>query len=184
MDENNIQIFEDKKIRTAWNESEEEWYFSIVDVVQVLTDQPNKRGASNYWAKLKERLKAEGADQLLTNCQQLKMVAQDGKRRLTDIANTEQLLRIIQSIPSPKAEPFKMWLAEIGRERIEETIDSELTIERALETYLKTDITREGAMTAFKQLRQQAKENGVSEMTLDEINEEIQNVRNKKQCAL
>lgn len=143
MDENNIQIFEDKKIRTAWNESEEEWYFSIVDVVQVLTDQPNKRGASNYWAKLKERLKAEGADQLLTNCQQLKMVAQDGKRRLTDVANTEQLLRIIQSIPSPKAEPFKMWLAEIGRERIEETIDPELTIERALETYLKKGYSRE-----------------------------------------
>lgn len=143
MDENNIQIFEDKKIRTAWNESEEEWYFSIIDVVQVLTDQPNKRGASNYWAKLKERLKAEGADQLLTNCQQLKMVAQDGKRRLTDVANTEQLLRIIQSIPSPKAEPFKMWLAEIGRERIEETIDPELTIERALETYLKKGYSRE-----------------------------------------
>ena len=123
MEDNNIQIFEDKKIRTAWNESEEEWYFSVVDVVGVLTDQPNQRGASNYWAKLKQRLRDEGADQLLTNCQQLKMVAQDGKRRLTDVANTEQILRIIQSIPSPKAEPFKMWLAQVGRERIDETID-------------------------------------------------------------
>ena len=143
MDEKNIHIFEDKKIRTAWNEEEEEWYFSVVDVVGVLTDQPTQRGASNYWAKLKERLKSEGADQLLTNCQQLKMTAHDGKKRLTDVANTEQLLRIIQSIPSPKAEPFKMWLAEVGRERIEETIDPELTIERALETYLKKGYTRE-----------------------------------------
>ena len=89
MDENNIQIFEDKKIRTAWNETEEEWYFSVVDVVGVLTDQPNYRGASNYWAKLKERLKSEGADQLLTNCQQLKMIAQDGKRRMTDVATAQ-----------------------------------------------------------------------------------------------
>ena len=109
----------------------------------VLTDQPNQRGASNYWAKLKQRLKAEGAAQLLTNCQQLKMTALDGKNRLTDVANTEQLLRIIQSIPSPKAEPFKLWLAQVGRERIEETIDPELTIERALETYLKKGYTRE-----------------------------------------
>lgn len=143
MDENSVQIFEDKKIRTAWNGTEEEWYFSIVDVVGVLTDQPTQRGASNYWAKLKQRLKEEGADQLLTNCQQLKMVAQDGKKRLTDVANTEHILRIIQSIPSPKAEPFKMWLAEVGRERIDETIDPELTIERALETYLKKGYTRE-----------------------------------------
>ena len=143
MEDNNIQIFEDKKIRTAWNESEEEWYFSVVDVVGVLTDQPNQRGASNYWAKLKQRLRDEGADQLLTNCQQLKMFAQDGKRRLTDVANTEQILRIIQSIPSPKAEPFKMWLAQVGRERIDETIDPELTIERALETYLRKGYSRE-----------------------------------------
>ena len=116
-----IQIFEDKRIRTAWDEEKEEWYFSIVDVVAVLTDQPNQRGASNYWAKLKQRLKEEGANQLLTNCQQLKMTALDGKKRMTDVADTEQLLRIIQSIPSPKAEPFKLWLAQIGRERIEET---------------------------------------------------------------
>ena len=138
-----IQIFEDKRIRTAWDEEKEEWYFSIVDVVAVLTDQPNQRGASNYWAKLKQRLKEEGANQLLTNCQQLKMTALDGKKRMTDVADTEQLLRIIQSIPSPKAEPFKLWLAQVGRERIEETIDPELTIERALETYLKKGYTRE-----------------------------------------
>ena len=139
-----IQLFENKRIRTAWDEEKEEWYFSIVDVVAVLTDQPDQRGASNYWAKLKQRLKEEGADQLLTNCQQLKMKSPtDGKKRLTDVADTEQLLRIIQSIPSPKAEPFKLWLAQVGRERIEETIDPELTIERALETYLKKGYTRE-----------------------------------------
>lgn len=137
-----IQLFEDKRIRTAWDEGKEEWYFSVVDVVAVLTDQPDQRGASNYWAKLKQRLKAEGSE-LLTKCQQLKMTASDGKRRLTDVADTEQLLRIIQSIPSPKAEPFKLWLAQVGRERIEETIDPELTIERALETYLKKGYTRE-----------------------------------------
>lgn len=139
-----IQLFEDKRIRTAWDEEKEEWYFSIVDVVAVLTDQPDQRGASNYWAKLKQRLKEEGADQLLTNCQQLKMKSpKDGKRYNTDVADTEQLLRIIQSIPSPKAEPFRQWLAQVGRERIEETIDPELTIERALETYLKKGYTRE-----------------------------------------
>lgn len=139
-----IQLFEDRRIRTAWDEEKEEWYFSIVDVVAVLTDQPDQRGASNYWAKLKQRLKEEGADQLLTNCQQLKMRSpKDGKRYNTDVADTEQLLRIIQSIPSPKAEPFKLWLAQVGRERIEETIDPELTIDRALETYLKKGYSRE-----------------------------------------
>ena len=139
-----IQLFEDKRIRTAWDEEKEEWYFSIVDVVAVLTDQPDQRGASNYWAKLKQRLKEEGADQLLTNCQQLKMRSpKDGKRYNTDVADTEQLLRIIQSIPSPKAEPFKLWLAQVGRERIEEAIDPELTIDRALETYLKKGYSRE-----------------------------------------
>ena len=139
-----IQLFENKRIRTAWDEEKEEWYFSIVDVVAVLTDQPDQRGASNYWAKLKQRLKEEGADQLLTNCQQLKMKSpKDGKRYNTDVADTEQLLRIVQSIPSPKAEPFRAWLAQVGRERIEETIDPELTIDRALETYLKKGYTRE-----------------------------------------
>ena len=141
--QNSIQFFENQQIRTAWDTEKEEWYFSIVDVIGVLTDQPTPRSASNYWAKLKERLKTEGAFQLLTNCQQLKMTAADGKKRLTDVADTEQLLRIIQSVPSPKAEPFKVWLAQVGRERVEETIDPELTIERALETYLKKGYSRE-----------------------------------------
>ena len=144
MGNDKIQLFEDKRIRTAWDAEKEEWFFSIVDVVAVLTDQPDQRGASNYWAKLKQRLKEEGANQLLTNCQQLKMKSpKDGKRYNTDVADTEQLLRIIQSIPSPKAEPFKLWLAQVGRERIEETIDPELTIDRALETYLKKGYSRE-----------------------------------------
>ena len=138
-----IQLFEDKRIRTAWDAEKEEWYFSIVDVVAVLTDQPDARHASTYWAVLKKRLNDEGAGQLLTNCKQLKLTATDGKKRLTDVADTEQLLRIIQSIPSPKAEPFKLWLAQVGRERIEETIDPELTIDRALETYLKKGYSRE-----------------------------------------
>ena len=137
LENDKLQKFEDQSIRTAWDEEQEEWYFSVVDVVNALTEQKTPRGASNYWAKLKQRLKAEGANELLTNCQQLKMKASDGKRRLTDVATTEQLLRIIQSIPSKKAEPFKMWLAQIGRERIEEIIDPELTIERALATYAK-----------------------------------------------
>ena len=141
--QDSIQFFENQQIRTAWDTEKEEWYFSIVDVIGVLTDQPTPRSASNYWAKLKERLKTEGAFQLLTNCQQLKMTAADGKKRLTDVADTEQLLRIIQSVPSPKAEPFKVWLAQVGRERVEETIDPELTIERALETYLKKGYPRE-----------------------------------------
>ena len=132
-----IQVFDYQPIRTAWDEEKEEWFFSIVDVVGVLTEQKTQRGASNYWAKLKERLKKEGADQLLTNCQQLKMLSADGKRYNTDVATTEQLLRIIQSVPSKKAEPFKLWLAQVGRERIEETIDPEQAIDRALETYLK-----------------------------------------------
>ncbi len=137
-----IQLFEDKRIRTAWDEEKEEWYFSIVDVVGVLTEQPDYQAARNYWKVTKKRLKDEG-NETVTSCNQLKMTASDGKKRLTDVADTEQLLRIIQSIPSPKAEPFKLWLAQVGRERIEETIDPELTIERALETYLKKGYTRE-----------------------------------------
>lgn len=138
-----MQLFEDQPIRSAWDAGREEWYFSVVDVVGALTDQKDKRGASNYWAKLKQRLKDEGADELLTNCQQLKLKSKDGKRRLTDVADTEQLLRIIQSIPSPKAEPFKLWLAQVGRERIEDTIDPEQAIDRALETYLKKGYSEE-----------------------------------------
>ena len=137
-----VQLFEDRPIRTAWVEDEEEWYFSVVDVVGTLTEQIDYEKARKYWNKLKQRLKEEGS-QLVTNCHQLKMTAQDGKKRMTDVANTEQLLRIIQSIPSKKAEPFKMWLAQVGRERIEEVIDPELTIERALETYAKKGYSRE-----------------------------------------
>lgn len=142
MDDNKMQLFEDKRIRTAWDEEAQEWYFSVVDVVAVLTDQMTQRSASTYWAVLKKRMIEEGYE-LLTNCKQLKLKAADGKRYKTDVANTEQLLRIIQSIPSPKAEPFKLWLASVGRERIDETIDPELTIDRALATYLKKGYSRE-----------------------------------------
>jgi hypothetical protein len=142
MTNDKVQLFEDQPIRTAWVEDEEEWYFSVVDVVGALTEQIDYEKARKYWNKLKQRLKEEGS-QLVTNCHQLKMTARDGKMRLTDVANTEQLLRIIQSIPSRKAEPFKMWLAQVGRERIEEVIDPELTIERALETYAKKGYSRE-----------------------------------------
>lgn len=128
-----IQKFEERSIRTAWDEEQEEWYFSVVDVIAVLTDSIDPAA---YWRKLKQRLKAEG-NETVTNCHGLKMRATDGKMRVTDVANTEQLLRLIQSIPSPKAEPFKLWLAQVGRERIEETIDPEQAIDRALETYLK-----------------------------------------------
>ena len=133
---NKLQFFEDQPIRTAWDEETEEWYFSVVDVVHALTEQPDSRHAAKYWSVLKVRLAAEGSE-LTTNCSQLKLKAADGKRRLTDVATTEQLLRIIQSIPSKKAEPFKRWLAQIGRERIEEIIDPELTIDRALATYAR-----------------------------------------------
>ena len=135
-DNHAIQLFEDQKIRVAWDAEREEWYFSIVDVVGVLTDSPDYNTGRKYWNKLKQRLKEEGSE-LVTNCHQLKMRAADGKNRLTDVADTEQLLRIIQSIPSKKAEPFKAWLAMVGRERVEEAID------RALETYLKKGYSEE-----------------------------------------
>lgn len=169
LENDKLQKFEDQSIRTAWDEEQEEWYFSVVDVVEALTEQKTPRGASNYWAKLKQRLKAEGANELLTNCQQLKMKASDGKRRLTDVATTEQLLRIIQSIPSKKAEPFKMWLAQVGRERIEEIIDPELTIERALATYAKKGYPAEWinqrlqTIRARKELTDAWKDHGVQE---------------------
>lgn len=130
-EQDKIQLFEDQPIRAAWDSEQEEWYFSIVDVIKVLTGSPNPQ---TYWRVMKKRLKDEG-NETVTNCNGLKMVAADGKRRMTDVATTEQLLRLIQSIPSPKAEPFKLWLAQVGRERIEETIDPEQTIDRALETY-------------------------------------------------
>ena len=138
-DNSAIQLFEDQKIRVAWDAEREEWYFSIVDVVGVLTDSADPTA---YWRKLKQRLKAEG-NETVTNCHALKMRAADGKNRFTDVTDTEQLLRIIQSIPSKKAEPFKAWLAMVGRERIEETIDPEQAIDRALETYLKKGYSEE-----------------------------------------
>ena len=139
-DINEIQMFEDQKIRTAWDAKQEEWYFSVVDVIAVLTDTENPR---RYWSDLKRKLKKEGAVELYEKIVQLKMLSADGKRYKTDVADTEQLLRIIQSVPSPKAEPFKRWLAQVGRERIEETIDPEQAIDRALETYLKKGYSEE-----------------------------------------
>ena len=140
MDANDkIQIFDNQEIRTAWDKKNEEWYFSVVDVCGVLSGTDNPR---RYWSDLKRKMKKEGS-QLYEKIAQLKMRSSDGKSYKTDVATTEQLLRIIQSIPSPKAEPFKLWLAEVGRERIEETIDPELIIERALETYLKKGYSRE-----------------------------------------
>ena len=139
-DNGSIQLFEDQKIRTAWDAEKEEWYFSIIDVISVLTGTANPR---RYWSDLKRKLKAEGANELYEKIVQLKMLSSDGKRYKTDVANTEQLLRIIQSIPSPKAEPFKAWLAMVGKERIEETIDPERAIDRALDTYLKKGYSEE-----------------------------------------
>lgn len=160
-----IQLYEDQPIRTAWVEDEEEWYFSIVDVIGVLTES---KDPTAYWRKLKQRMKNEG-NETVTNCHGLKMTAQDGKKRLTDVANTEQLLRLIQSIPSKKAEPFKMWLAQVGRERIEETIDPELTIDRALETYARLGYDadwinqRLQTIRARKELTDQWKSHGVEQ---------------------
>ena len=161
-----LQLFEDQPIRTAWDEMHEEWYFSIVDVVGVLTESPNP---NNYWKVLKKRLKNEG-NESVTNCNQLKMKSpKDGKRYKTDVANTEQLLRIIQSIPSKKAEPFKLWLAKVGRERIEETLDPELIAERLVATYERKGYTREWinqrlmAISARKELTDEWKDRGVKQ---------------------
>lgn len=128
-----IQVFEEKLVRTLWDTEQEKWYFSIVDVIAILTESANPR---KYWSVLKTRLKKEGS-QLATNCSQLKMQSADGKYYKTDVADTEQLFRLIQSIPSPKAEPFKLWLAQVGRERLDEMQDPELSIDRALEQYLR-----------------------------------------------
>ena len=133
--EEKIQLFEGKKIRYVWDDSLEKYYFSVVDVVSVLTEQTTSRGASTYWAVLKKRLKTEGADETLTNCKQLKLEAPDGKMRLTDVADTKQLFRIIQSIPSKKAEPFKLWLSQVGAERIRQMQDPERSIEQAIKDY-------------------------------------------------
>ena len=168
MNQSKIQLYDNQPIRTAWDEENEEWFFSIVDVVRILTDQQDFQKARKYWNKLKERLLAEG-NETVTNCHQLKMRSQDGKHRLTDVANTEQLLRLIQSIPSKKAEPFKLWLAQIGRERIEETIDPELSIDRALETYARLGYPadwinqRLQTIRARKELTDQWKSHGVQQ---------------------
>jgi hypothetical protein len=131
---NRVNMFEGVQVRTAWDEENQKWWFSIVDVVAVLTDQTTSRGATFYWGKLKQRLKAEGSE-LLTSCQQLKLPAADGKTYLTDVADAQQILRLIQSIPSKKAEPFKVWLATVGSERLDETLDPELSFDRAIQNY-------------------------------------------------
>ncbi len=146
-----IKLFEQKQVRSFWNEDEEKWYFSIVDVIQVLTEQAEYQTARKYWNKLKERLVAEG-NQTVSNCHQLKMEAADGKMRLTDVADTEQLFRLIQSVPSKKAEPFKLWLAQVGRERIDEIEDPELGFDRLMETYLKKGYSKEWVNQRLKSI--------------------------------
>jgi hypothetical protein len=138
----NIKLFESKKIRSHWDAEQEKWFFSVVDIISVLTDQPHHQGARNYWKVLKSRLLKEG-NETVTNCNRLKLFAEDGKLRETDVADTEQLLRLIQSIPSPKAEPFKQWLAKVGYERIEESQDPEISIDRAMEDYLKLGYSKD-----------------------------------------
>ena len=139
---NSVVLFHEKQIRRHWDDKKELWYFSIIDVVAILTEQNNYQGARNYWKVLKHRLIKEG-NETVTNCNQLKMKAQDGKIRMTDVADTEILLRLIQSIPSPKAEPFKLWLAKVGYERIEETENPELAFDRAMQTYFKKGYSKE-----------------------------------------
>ncbi len=134
-----IKLFEQKQVRSVWNEDEEKWYFSIVDIVGILSESIDKQ---SYWRKLKQRLKEEG-NETVTNCHALKMLASDGKMRFTDVADTQQLFRLIQSIPSPKAEPFKLWLAQVGSERIDEIEDPELGIDRLMETYLRKGYSKE-----------------------------------------
>jgi hypothetical protein len=129
-----LRLFEEKKVRTVWDDETEEWYFSVVDVVGILTDQPTQNGARNYWKVLKKRLKDEG-NETVTNCNQLKLPAEDGKMRLTDVATTEQIFRIIQSVPSPKAEPFKLWIAQVAKERLDQLQNPELSIEQAMRDY-------------------------------------------------
>ena len=139
---NKVRLFQGQSVRTYWDEEKEDWFFSIIDVVSILTEQQNYQGARNYWKVLKHRLVKEG-NETVTNCNRLKMIAKDGKMRMTDVADTQQLLRLIQSVPSPKAEPFKMWLAQVGAQRIDETEDPELTFERAMEAYLAKGYSRE-----------------------------------------
>jgi ABC-type Fe3+ transport system substrate-binding protein len=143
-----IKLFEEKQIRSVWNEEEEKWYFSIVDVIGILTDSPNP---NNYWKVLKHRLTKEGSE-LVTNCNQLKMQSSDGKFYKTDVADTEQLFRLIQSVPSPKAEPFKLWISKVARERIDEIADPEIGIDRLMETYLKKGYTKDWINKSMKNI--------------------------------
>ncbi len=163
-----IVLFQKKQIRRHWDEDKELWYFSIIDIIEILTEQKNHQGARNYWKVLKHRLKQEGSE-TVTNCNRLKMLAPDGKMRMTDVANTETLLRLIQSIPSPKAEPFKLWLAKVGYERIEETEDPELAFDRAMRTYLQKGYSKEWinqrlkTIEVRKELTDEWKERGIEE---------------------
>lgn len=163
-----IKLFEDKKIRTHWDAEQEKWYFSVVDVVSVLTQCADYQVARNYWKVLKNRIKKEG-NELVTNCNRLKMQAADGKYRLTDVADAEGILRIVQSIPSPKAEPFKIWLARVGSERLDEITDPELAIDRALATYLAKGYSREWinqrlqAIQVRKELTDEWRDRGIQE---------------------
>lgn len=163
---NEIKLFEGNKIRSSWDNEKEEYYFSIIDVIKVLTDSSNPR---DYWYRVKKRMTDEEKSQLSTICRQLKLKSTDGKMYMTDVADMQGIFRIIQSIPSPKAEPFKMWLAEIGKERIDEIIDPELTIDRALETYLKKGYSKEWinqrlqAIQVRKELTDTWQEHGVKE---------------------
>ncbi len=165
--DNELKIFEDKKIRTKWDEEQEKWYFSVVDVIAVLTDNDYQK-SRNYWKWLKNKLKEEGSE-LVSNTNQLKMKAYDGKLRDTDVMNTEQVLRLIQSIPSKKAEPFKLWLAQVGKERIDEAYDPEIAINRALDIYRKKGYSEEWinqrlkTIDIRKEFTDELKEKGISE---------------------
>ena len=152
MDEKtSIKIFQDIKVRSLWNDDAEKWYFSVIDIVAVLTNQTNYKKAQSYWTTLKSRLKKEGSE-VVTKCDKLKLVANDGKRYLTDVADTETVFRLIQSIPSPKAEPFKLWIAKVARERLDEIEDPEIGIDRLMETYLKKGYSKEWVNQRLKSI--------------------------------
>ena len=164
-----IQAFDDKQVRIVWDDEEQKYYFSVTDVVGVLTDQPDARGASTYWAVLKKRLKQEGANELITNCKQLKLPSADGKNYSTDVADTERLLRIIQSIPSKKAEPVKQWLAQVGSARLDQVQDPELSIKQAINDYRRLGYgenwinQRVKSIETRKELTDEWKRNGMQE---------------------
>ena len=166
--ENSVVLFQKNQVRRHWDKDKELWYFSAIDIIEILTEQKNHRGARNYWKVLKHRLKQEGSE-TVTNCNRLKMLAPDGKMRMTDVADTETLLRLIQSIPSPKAEPFKLWLAKVGYARIEETDDPELAFDRAMQTYLQKGYSKEWinqrlkTIEVRKELTDEWKERGAEE---------------------